>query len=250
MLDLGRPTDAMKYLNASKDSALDFNALIIAVRDATMGEIPDQQGLDAAKILSQYEKKPDAPDSAGRAIQRALVRVMEPWRIAHGDTTGTRRSIQRLRLFAKDAPNAPVTAELEIAFTEMLYADAAHSPNLRRSVEKVDSLILALDVSDLARAPTSRLAQQTIFGARVFEKLGDPARALTLASRYVVWFTESVPYLGLQLREQGRLAARAGDRKRAIRAYEHYLRMRAAAEPAVKSQIDSVRRELAQIRNR
>ena len=250
MLDLGRPTDAMKYLNASKDSALDFNALIIAVRDATMGEIPDQQGLDAARILSQYEEKPDAPDSAGRAIQRALVRVMEPWRIAHGDTTRTRRSIQRMRLFAKDAPNTPVTAELEIAFIEMLYADAAHSPNLRRSVEKVDSLILALDVSDLARAPTSRLAQQTIFGARVFEKLGDSARALALASRYVVWSTESVPYLGIQLREQGRLAARAGDRKRAIRAYEHYLGMRATAEPSVRPQLDSVRRELASVRNR
>jgi len=250
MLDLGRPADAMKYLNASKDSALDFNALIIAVRDATMGEIPDQQAAEPARVLAQYEAKPDASDSAGRAIQRALVRVMEPWRIAHGDTSQTRRSIQRMRLFAKDAPNTPVTVELEIAFIEMLYDDAAHSPNLRRSVEKVDSLILALDVSDISRAPTSRLAQHTIFGARVFEKLGDLARANTLVGRYAVWSSEAVPYLGLQLREQGRLAARAGDKKRAIRAYEHYLSMRAIAEPSLKPQVDSVRRELAQVRNR
>jgi serine/threonine-protein kinase len=248
MLDLGRPSDALRYLNASKDSALDFNALIIVVRDATLGEIPNQQAMDAAKILSQYEAKPDAPDSAGRAVQRALVRVMEPWRIAHGDTSQTRRSLQRLRIFAKDAPNTPVTTELEIAFIEMLYADAAHSQNLRRSVEKVDSLILLLDVSDVSRAPTSRLAQHTIFGARVFEKLGDYPRALALVGRYAVWSTEAVPYLGLQLREQGRIAARAGDKKRAIRAYEHYLGMRATAEPSVKAQVDSVKRELARIK--
>lgn len=248
MLDLGRPNDAMRYLNASKDSALDFNALIILVRDATLGAIPEQQAIESARILSQYEAKPDAPDSAGRAIQRALVRVMEPWRIAHGDTTRTRHSIQRLRLFARDAPNTPVTTELEIAFIEMLYADAANSPNLRRSVEKVDSLILLLDVSDMSRAPTSRLAQQTIFGARAFEKLGDPARALALVGRYAVWTTESMPYLGLQLREQGRIAVRAGDRKRAVRAYEHYLGMRSTAESSVMPQVDSVKRELARIK--
>jgi len=250
MLDLGRPADAARYLAASKDSALDFNAFIITVRDAELGQIPEQQASDAVRILSQYESKPDAADSAGRAVQRAIVRVMEPWRIAHGDTSRTRRSIQRMRLFAKDAPNSAVTAELETAFIEMLYADASRSPNLRQSAEKVDSLILALDVSDLSRAPTSRLAQQTIFGARVFEKLGDISRANTLVGRYVVWSTESMPYLGLQLREQGRIAALAGDKKRAIRAYEHYLGMRATAEPALKPQIDSVRRELAQVKGR
>ena len=99
----------------------------------------------------------------------------------------------------------------------------------------------------VASAATSRLAQHTIFGARVWEKLGDLPRALAMSSRYAVWATESVPYLGLQLREQGRLAARAGDNKRAARAYKHYLAMRGDSEPALKPQVDSVRRELAQL---
>lgn len=245
MLDLGRPSDASRYLAASKDSALDLNAYILTVRDAELGQIPEQQAIESVRLLSQYEARPDAADSTGRAVQRALVRVLEPWRIAHGDTSQTRRSLQRLRLFAKDARNDPVNAELEIAFVEMLYADAAQSPNLRRAVGRLDSLTLLLDV---APAPTGRLAQQTIVGSRMWEKLGEPRRALSLAGRYAVWSTESMPYLGAQLRDQGRLAVKAGDRKRALRAYEHYLRMRATAEPAVIPQADSVRRELAQLK--
>jgi hypothetical protein len=245
MLDLGRPADASRYLAASKDSANDFNALIITVRDASLAQIPEQQAVEAVRTLSQYETRPDASDSAGRAVQRALVRVLEPWRIAHGDTSMTRRSLQRLRLFARDARNDPINTELEIAFVEMLHADAAHSPSLRRAVERLDSLTRLLDV---ASAPTSRLAQQAIVGARMWEKLGEPARALALVGRYAVWSTEAVPYLALQLREQGRIAARVGDRKRAIRAYEHYLGMRSMAEPSVMPQVDSVRRELAAVK--
>ena len=244
MLDLGRPADATKYLAASKDSASDFNAFIITVRDAEMGQVPEHQATEAVRALSQYEKKPDAQDSAGRAIQRAIVRVMEPWRIAHGDTSQTRHSLSRLRLFAKDAKNDPINAELEIAFIEMLHADAARSPSLRHFAEKLDSLMMLLD---FGATPTSRIAQQTIVGARIWEKLGEPARALSMIGRYAVWSSEAMPYLGLQLREQGRIAAKAGDRKRAIRSYEHYLRMHANAEPSLVPQMDSVRRELAQV---
>jgi eukaryotic-like serine/threonine-protein kinase len=244
MLALGRPGDAMRYLNASRDSVRDLNALVITVRDATMGEIPREAGFESARMLAQIEAKPEPADSAGKDVQRVIIRVMEPWRIANGDTSQTRRSIQRLRSLARNAPNDALNTEIEIAFLEMLIADAARSSSLRQSVARLDSLVVS---GDVASAPTSRLAQHTIFGARVWEKLGDLPRALTMASRYAVWATESVPYLGLQLREQGRLAARAGDKRRATRAYRHYLAMRAEAEPAIKPQVDSVRRELAQL---
>jgi eukaryotic-like serine/threonine-protein kinase len=244
MLVLGRPVDALRYLNASKDSARDLNALVITVRDATMGEIPREAAVESARILSQIEAKPEPADSAGKDIQRVIIRVMEPWRIANGDTSQTRRSIQRLRSLARNAPRDPLNTALEIAFVEMLYADASRSSSLRETVARLDSLIL---LGDVASAPTSRLAQQTIFGARVWEKLGDLPRAVAMSSRYAVWASENVPYLGLQLREQGRLAARAGDKKRAARAYQHYLAMRADPEAWVKPQVDSVKRELNQL---
>ena len=245
MLGLGRPGDAMRYLASSKDSAHDLNASIITLRDASMGEIPDRLGVAAAAVLAPYEKLPEPVDSAGRDVQRAIVRVMEPWRLAHGDTSQTRKSIQRLRAIARNvSPSDAVTAETEIAFIEMMHADVAGSASLRHAVERLDSLLLLQDVSATA---TSRLAQETIVAARIWEKLGEPQRALSMIGRYPVWSTENVPYLGLQLREQGRIAVIAGDHRRAIRAYRHYLGMRVNAEPVKAAEVDSVKRELARI---
>jgi len=47
------------------------------------------------------------------------------------------------------------------------------------------------------------------------------------------------------LRDQGRLAALAGNREEAIRAYERYLSIRWNPEPALVPQRDSVKTELA-----
>ena len=158
MLALGRPADALRYLNSSRDSTRDLNALVITVRDATMGEVPREAGIESARILSQIEAKPEPADSAGKDVQRVIIRVMEPWRIANGDTSQTRRSIQRLRSLARNAPADALNAETEIAFLEMLYADEAKSSSLRESVSRLDSLIL---LGDVASAATSRLAAKS-----------------------------------------------------------------------------------------
>jgi hypothetical protein len=50
-----------------------------------------------------------------------------------------------------------------------------------------------------------------------------------------------------QLREEGRLAALAGDREGAIRAYRHYLALRSEPEPAVRDQVAAVRGELRRL---
>ena len=72
------------------------------------------------------------------------------------------------------------------------------------------------------------------------------ARSAAARRRSDAW-AQNNPYLATQLREQGRLAALAGEREEAIRAYRHYLALRADAEPALKPQVDAVRRELQQL---
>jgi hypothetical protein len=49
------------------------------------------------------------------------------------------------------------------------------------------------------------------------------------------------------LREEGRLAARLGDRAGAIRAYRHYLALRSDPEPRLRAARDSVRAELERL---
>jgi hypothetical protein len=132
--------------------------------------------------------------------------------------------------------------QIEIAFIEMLHADIARSPGLRAATERLDSLI---QTQDIASAHTGRGANMALELGRLFERFGEPRRARAALGRIPVWGTDSMPYLGPQLRKLARIAAASGDTTRATRTYRHYLSMRAIAEPGMKPQIDSVRSELA-----
>jgi hypothetical protein len=87
----------------------------------------------------------------------------------------------------------------------------------------------------------------TIVAARSLEAAGDIPRAYGAVRRRQTWNSNSSPYLTTQLREEGRLAAIAGDREGAIRAYRHYLALRDAAEPSLYSQVAEVRQELRRL---
>jgi hypothetical protein len=54
-------------------------------------------------------------------------------------------------------------------------------------------------------------------------------------------------YLATQLREEGRLAARAGHREQAIQAYRHYLKLRTDPDPALRPQAEQIRQELLRL---
>ena len=245
MSNLGRPTDARRYVEASADSANDFNVRIILVRDAILGEGTVAAGAEAAQWLGRLEARPDPADSAGRSIQRAVIRVLEPWRLTRGDTSQTRRSLARMRSLTRDYRGLDsAQAVLEMAYIEMLHARVSKSQALRALTERVDALLVAQDFN---MTHSGRNAQHSIGTAHSWLQLGEPKRALASVMRHPVWNTEVMPYLGVQVRETARIAALAGEKDRAIRSYRHYLAMRAVAEPAMKPQLDSVRRELAAV---
>jgi eukaryotic-like serine/threonine-protein kinase len=242
MLNLGRPAEALRYLRASVDTGVDHNAAIIMVRDATVGEGSIRAGEEGARILSPIELR-QPRDSLGREVQRGAVRAMEVWRLSRGDTTRTRASLDVLRSLIPTAPKTGLLAlQIEIALIETLHADVARSPALRATAERLDSLIQSQDVAGFHSGRAANAALET---ARIFEGLGDVRRARTALGRFSVWNTDSMPYLGLQLRHLGRLSAANGDARHARRIYEHYLRLRSLAEPSLRPQIDSVRAELA-----
>jgi TolB-like protein len=245
MSNLGRPADARRYVEASADSANDFNVRIILVRDAILGEGTAAAGAEAAEWLSRLEARADPADSAARSVQRAVIRVLEPWRLTRGDTTQTRRSLARMRNLTRDYRGLDsAQAVLEMAYIEMLHARVTKSQALRALTERVDALLIAQDFN---MTHSGRNAQHSIATAHAWLQLGEPKRALASAMRHPVWNTEVMPYLGVQVRETARIAALAGENDRAIRSYRHYLAMRAAAEPVMKPQVDSVRRELTAV---
>ena len=241
----GRPASALAHLLASGDSATDANIPILEVRDALIADGDTTAARDAVRALARWEAGPVASDSARRANQRAATRVLEPWRLAHGDTSQTRRSIDRLRAIAHPLTGARKTeAEVEIAAIEAMHADVAHSPDLRATALRLDSLLRVLDY---ATANAGRTSFENLIAARLLEKVGDTRGALAAARRRTDAWVQNNPYLATQLHEQGRLAALAGEREEAIRAYRHYLAFRTDVDPALRPQVDAVRRELNQL---
>ena len=82
--------------------------------------------------------------------------------------------------------------------------------------------------------------------ADLYESTGHNAEALQMIRRGV-WYW---PPRGLaaNLRREGRLASRVGDREGAIRAYDHYLALRSDPEPQLRAQRDSVRADLTRLK--
>ncbi len=84
--------------------------------------------------------------------------------------------------------------------------------------------------------------------ARLWERQGDLAAALRAARRHNRGGPiREEPFLSSLLREEGRLAALDGNRAEAVRAYRHYLALRANAEPALAADVAHVRAELARL---
>jgi serine/threonine-protein kinase len=241
----GRPSAALAHLTESADSATDVNIPILEVRDAMIADGDTLAAVEGAKVLAVLEAAPIAPDSARRANQRAAIRAMEPWRLSHGDTSQTRRSLERLRMLARDITGArKIDADVEIAVIEAMHADVARSPELRTITVRLDSL---LRVMDYPGTNVGRASFANLVAARLLEKLGDVRGALNAARRRSDAWSQNNPYLAAHLREEGRLAALAGEREEAIRAYRHYLGLRSDADPALQPQVESVRRELRQL---
>ena len=241
----GRPRAALAHLAASADSASDTNVPVLEIRDALIGDGDSTTALEAARRLARFETGPISTDSVIRASQRAATRVLEPWRLAHGDTSQTRRSIERLRAMTRQLTGArKIDAEVEVAAIEAMHADVARSPNLRAAALRLDSL---LRVMDYPGTNVGRASFANLVAARLLEKSGDTRGALAAARRRSDAWSQNNAYIATQLREQGRLAALVGEREEAIRAYRHYLGLRADAEPALRPQVDGVRRELRQL---
>jgi hypothetical protein len=83
--------------------------------------------------------------------------------------------------------------------------------------------------------------------ARLAEAQGDLVWALRAVRRGAGGFGTFPWYRATFLREEGRLAALAGDTPGAIRAYRHYLAIRTDPEPEIATEDAAVRARLAEL---
>ncbi len=153
----------------------------------------------------------------------------------NGNSARAARALDWLRTFPGDewqAYRRACVATLEAALA---------GPNERRpALDRLDSLLRAGPrESEYARRWMNLIA------ARLFAAEGDFEHALAAVRRrefgLSIWFGSTL------YREEGRLAALAGDTTGAIEAYGRYLAFRSHPEPEVRAEVEQVRAELAKL---
>ncbi len=242
----GRPAAAQRDLEKGAASPDDIGFLSRQLVDAVV-EAGDT--VAAAQVVPRLQKLADAPvprDSAAAADQRSVIRAVLGWKLNRGDTSGVRGMLTKLRAGPDlDASGqAPSVDLVSLSVLEALYADRVRSPEAPRVAARLDSL---LENADYSNFNSGRMAFASLTAGRLLEKYQNPAAALKAVRRRSTWWSNDMPYLAVQLREQGRLAALAGQKEEAIEAYRHYLSFRTAPEPSVQPEVDLVKKELAKL---
>jgi serine/threonine-protein kinase len=238
----GRPREAALVLDEIDDW--------MSSRAGRIGEALYWGGDTAAAVEAAQRLASSAAGTAvrGEAGLQRLVNLcaVATWRLARGDYRYAKAAIPRLRgvhvagLSSGDSTVITDHSTLCAALLEATRATALHLPEARSDLEHADAA---------ARSIVRELGIPANFVvARLAEAQGDLPLALRAVRRGIGGrLLLSTYYLSTFLREEGHLAALAGDTAGAIRAYHRYLAMRPDPEPEVKPEVEQVRAELAKL---
>ena len=163
------------------------------------------------------------------------------WGRAHGNSVALDLAIARLRTetIARDSTIASHTGALCASLLEAGRAAEEHRRDAADKLASVDSLLATGPY-----APRDIRLAAGLEVARMYEARNSPTGALR-ALRRRDFLYGGVEYLSTGLREEGRLAELTGDRASAVRAYQHYLRLRSNPEPGLEAEVSTVRGAVA-----
>jgi eukaryotic-like serine/threonine-protein kinase len=235
--DLGHPAKAAQALTQAVSPDADWFRILSAIfwdwdTTGTGGRV---------RAFEEDARSAAASTSADRSRVLFALAVAAEYHASSADTKALSRTIDALRAMtfgADSAGMARVRDRYQLMFEAQLAA-LTHRADLR-------SLLVRLD-SALESDPQGQIeAIGNLVAARAWETAGDLPRA-EAALRRTENLSTPIPYHSTLLREEGRLAALAGDRELAIRCYRQYLALRTSADPVLKSQVDAVRADLARL---
>ncbi len=223
-----------------RDRVLQIGVALNRVQAATLYGA-DTTGFAAAALVldSVYQNPPAMSEEAADAgafvafvscqAGHALITIGRP--------TAARKAATRIReLLNSDMPVGARRSLTACAATlEAAAGVAAGRPDARALAENADTLVMT--------SPRFSRNQNQLMLARVYDALGDPASGVRVLRRREQQDPDY--FMATLLREEGRLAARAGDRDGAIRAYRHYLALRTQPDPEIEPEVLRVREELA-----
>ncbi|MEZ4413159.1 MAG: serine/threonine-protein kinase [Gemmatimonadales bacterium] len=239
LMALGRPAEAVAL--ARQRGVWDDPTAIMAV---LYESAPPGAAVSTLERLTALALAPPADTPPARRTQNQAACLMAQWRLLREPGASVATFTDRLRQGSVrlDEHGAPEASPVCLAIVEALSAVRSGNPQAAALVIRLDSLLmlgpagteLTTDGGDTS------LQAADLLVARALEHVG----MIEQASR-AAWRGEGSSIWWAGLRDQGRLAALAGDREEAIRVYRRYLSIRSNPEPALMPQRDSVKAELA-----
>jgi tetratricopeptide (TPR) repeat protein len=241
LLNGGRPREVRRILQRGSNST---EGLVGRLTGALFWEQDTSGTAEAARRLEKRAAGAPRSGGAGRD-QLSELCVAAIWRAGHGDFSTVPAAVRRLR----GAVLTGVSSNDSILYTQYGTLCATLLDAVRSSALRLPDAKAKLAEADEA-ARTYNLVRSlpaNLVVARVAEAEGDLALALKAVRRRDGDFADFQWYLSTFLREEGRLAAVTGDTAGAIRAYQHWLMLRADPEPEMRAQSEQVRGELAKL---
>jgi len=235
----GRPAEATALLRERGSPAAILLQLIAALYmngdSALAGE--------AAGRLEGALGSP-ARDTLQRQGQYWGACTLARWYVALGQWERAARVRSRAQGYLTGADRAgPTPPALCWLAVDALMAEAQGRGEWRDMVRRLDSLSATGGMFGIG-APSP--VTPTLDLARLLERAGDIEGALRAVRRFP-YHQQTTLSLATHLREEGRLAALAGDTAAAIQAYGHYLALRPDPEPSVAPEVERVRQELERL---
>jgi hypothetical protein len=182
-------------------------------------------------------------DADARGIQAMELCALEQWRIANGQRRGA-GAVQRVHAAARELDGYDARyARICAALLDALLAESAGLD----VVAAADRLQAAYDEHLPYFTFDPMFAAVPLVMARLRESHGYISGALAWVRRRPGAGSTQHVLLSTYLREEGRLAERAGDRNAAALAWTHYLALRAEPEADVAEEVARVRRALASL---
>jgi hypothetical protein len=203
----------------------------------------------AARDLAVLDSAPSRA-SADDRVRTGAICAVALWGLAHDDRGHARQALKQLQAVAGNTASRGALALSErcapIVAAEL--AEPQRGPAAAAALERLDSVAAVGGAGAFAFTQAWQRFLNLVV-ARQHEARGDLAGALAAVRRRPAFDANQggTSYLSTYLREEGRLAALAGDRSGAIKAYRHYLALRSDPEPSVWPEVERVRAELVRL---
>ena len=236
----GRPSEARDLLEANREFGPTHQVLWVDVFYALFGVGDSTLAVNAARRLVPVTSGPVVISPVERADLNTDLCVLGLWHAQRAQWEIAQRALAWMRKAGRQGNVLPAWAPMQVCATviEAAIAVGRKRPDARGILERADSLVGQgwFFIEPLNLVLTG-----------LWEAEGDLPRALTAVRRFEYDDPIGATFLTTRLRIEGRLAALAGDREAAVRAYTHYLGLLNQPEPRMQPVVKEVREELARL---